>query len=226
MKQPVFLAFCLTLSLPLCGCQEAPQAVQDLQAIRSMFREFRTAVVQRSGNEAAQFVSAETVERYQQFRDWALSAEENALAERSLFEQVEILKLRQLSSRDQLESASGREVIALLIDAGQLSTPFIHDGTLADPVFQDGRCYVQVFDSSGPAKEKLTFFEEEQGWKIDLPSMEFVTESIYRRIMEVQNLSASQTVEAVLRSSFPDADLSALRQPLQQDRPATLTPQE
>lgn len=196
------------------GCGTSPQAVEDLMAIRSMFAEFKTALQQDRGVAAAALVSSSSVDRFEQFRVWALNDTEEDLAGRSVLEQIETLRLRWLFGKEDLAEINGRDVISLLVDEDQLPTPFVENAVLGEPVFKDRICYTQIFDDGGAIKEKLVFVKEEDHWKVDLAAMEYVQESIYQSLMRRNRLDEAGVVERVVTKWGDDIDLNELRKPL------------
>lgn len=205
----------LTAGFFLCaGCGSSPQAVEDLMAIRSMFAEFKTALQQDRGVAAAALVSSSSVDRFEQFRVWALNDSEEELANRSVLEQIETLRLRRLFRKEDLAEITGRDVVSLLVNEDQLPTPFVEDAILGEPVFKDRICYIQIFDEGGAIKEKLVFVKEGEHWKVDLAAMEYVQESIYRSLMRRNHLDEAGVVESVVTKWGDDIDMNELRKPL------------
>lgn len=184
----------------LSGCPPKIQAVEDLAAITAMFGEFRSAVNRQKGAEAVQLVTSDSVKRYEQFRDWAINDTAEELAERSVVEQVEIARLKATLTPEQLSSFDGHDIIRQLVDQGRLDLPFVESAQLADPVFQKDKCYMQIFDRSGAVKEKLTFFREDGKWKIDIPSLEFIHEKIYSRMLRREDKTPEQVVASLVEA--------------------------
>lgn len=185
--------------------QPPPQAVTDYNEIRSSFRQFRSELQLKNGDAAAQLVSQSSVETYEQFRDLALDATAEELALFSIPQQLEVLQLRYLFNSKDLVGLSGRAVIAALIDRGKLNLPFVNNATLTEPVFQPPRCYLQIYDNQGAVKEKLTFVKEKE-WRIDIPSMEYVHEKVYKSMMKKQELEPAELVEVIASSWDEDVD--------------------
>ena len=187
----LLIAFCIATS----GCGPQIKAVEDLNQITATYARFQDALNNRTGTEAIACVSQSSIDRFQQFCDWAVNDSVAQLEQRSILEQIEVLRLRHFFTPDELQTATGSDIIALLVDRDQLPTPFVRDTLLSEPVFQEDRCYLMMFDQFGPVKEKVTFVVEEGNWKLDLPAMEHVLEKIYGGMKQKQNLTQAEVVE-------------------------------
>ena len=207
------------------GCGPVSQREADYEQIISTFADFRDAVELQQGDNAVAQVSQSSVDRFEEFREWALFASEDELKQKSIVEQIEVLRLRHLMSQDELQSATGRDVIARLVELGELPTPFIEGALLSQPVFQEGRCFLTVYDDSGPAKEKITFVSDEDGWKVDIASMEYVLEKVYTGIVRkhvkshgdkpvTQSVADELVIQQVTSDWSKNLDLAKLWQPL------------
>lgn len=182
------------------GCALKIQAVEDLSAIKAMFLNFRTAIQQNSGEEAVAYVSKNSIERYRQFQNWAVSSSPEELGQLSVIEQIEVARLKHNFSDEQLKSMTSQEVVAGLIDNDHLDAPFVADSTLAEPVFQGNKCYIQIFDKSGAVKEKLTFIKEDDEWKVHLIALEDVHEKIYSGMMQNRDLTPEELILTIIES--------------------------
>lgn len=174
------------------GCGQRIQAVEDYAAIENAFSEFRDAVESQNGVLAVAHVSEGSIERFEEYRKLALSADEAELRERTVTEQIEVLRLRCFMTPQELQTFSGRDVIARLVELDILPTPLIKDVTLGPPVFQPGKCYVVAYDGAGPAKEKLVFLNEGEDWKIDIAAMEYVLDRVYAGMKRKQQGDAKK----------------------------------
>lgn len=193
----------LFVFVALVGCAPKFQAVEDWEAINSMFSDFKPALRTRNGKKAVQSVSQNSIERYEQYQEWALNSSEEEIASLTLAEQIETRRLRKFFPPEELSKLTGKEIIAALVNKDCLDVPFVKEALLAEPVFMDQKCYVHIHDDAGSAKEKLTFVKEEDGWKIDISALEEVQDKIYRGMMRREKKSAAEVVQVIVDSWEP-----------------------
>ena len=208
----------------IAGCGPQIGAVDDFNAIRACFSAFRDAVETQHGADAVTYVTDDSVERFDAYRQLAISAIEEDLREHPLVEQIEVLRLRYFLTPEELHSFTGADVIARLIDLGILPTPFIQNVQLGTPMFQTDRCFVTIFDDSGPAKEKMLFVKAGQDWKLDIAAMEFILGKVYRGMQRKEQKSAEteltlaeldqKVIEATVMKWNSNIDLSKLWEPI------------
>ncbi|TWT51978.1 hypothetical protein KOR42_32610 [Thalassoglobus neptunius] len=214
MASSRFLLFILSslTALPLLtsGCAPKIQAVDDLNGIQSTFDQFKIAVRNRKGDAAAELVTENSVERFDELRSWAVSDSPERLSERPVLDQIEILRLRHELTPEQLQNSDGKQVIALLVERGELPTPFVQDSQIAEPVFHGDRCILRIFDDSGLAKERMTFRKEDDIWKLDIASMEYVQEKIYNAMKRKRNMSDEEIIEEISATWDDDIDIDTL----------------
>lgn len=192
--------FSVAIFANLVGCAPKFQAAEDLKAIQAMFRQFRAALNQKNGEEAVRHISAKSIARYEQFRKWALEASPEELNALSIVEQIETLRVRNFCKTEELQGATGRDVIALLINRERLGVPYVESATLGDAVFQEGKCYIHIYDHSGPVKEKMTFLKEQDKWKIDISALEYVHKLKYAGMMRRQRLAPQEVIQEIVNA--------------------------
>ena len=144
-----------------CGARETPE-----EAVVSSFRRFVEAVAAADGGDAADEVSAETLELFQEVVDRSL--EEDGLRGASSAMRLAIYAARETWSAASRRGMDGEDLFAAMIDEGWVS-PY-SDGELAFEIMEldDLGATIAVGEPNRARRPLLQYVNDADGWRLDL----------------------------------------------------------
>ena len=145
----------------------------DAQAVRAAFEAYRRALMDEDGDAAADRVTAETLEDFQQYRDWALTAREGGVRALSLSERMQVLLLRHRIQPEALERMDGRAAFVHAVDHGWVGKSGVVRIELHDITLRGARAMAVVGVDGTPSSERMHFRKQGGRWRVHLgPVME------------------------------------------------------
>jgi hypothetical protein len=164
----------------------APSEPDD-EAIVAAFERYQTALESGDGEAAVAAVSSGTFEFYEEIRDLAVSADEQALVgDIPLLEGITIVRLR-AGLGEQVASMSGEDLVRWGVDSGLVGDPV---GTVVLDSVQPGE-EGEAFGVIGGVP-LFRFVLEGEEWKVDLPYTVDRSQEVAGEDLLIQQLSAGE----------------------------------
>ncbi len=177
-----------------CGVRETPE-----EAVVASFQRFVAAVAAAEGDDAADEVSADTLELFQEVVDRSL--EEDGLRGASAAMRLAVYAARESWSESTRRGMDGEDLFAAMIDEGWVS-PYT-GGELAFEILElDGvEATIAVGAPNRTRRPRLKYVEDADGWRLDLTASrrdaDRIANDIFRYGGSVNEL---ETVRAILGS--------------------------
>jgi hypothetical protein len=127
------IAHASALLVALTVAVHAGNAFADDEQIRSAIERYDAATGAREGDVAAALLAPDAVGFFERVRTLALTAERAALERESRITRMQVILMRALYGRGQLEKWSGRSMFAAQVDAGLVTGNFLQRITLGAP---------------------------------------------------------------------------------------------
>ena len=192
------------LGFGACGARqtgetvEAQQGVSDEEQIVGAWTAYREALKGRDGKKAVSGVTRASIEDYANARARALHATREELATLSTMDRLLAVSLRARLSREVLEKADGRELLALTIDRGWVGEDLDVDVQVerieGDLAFVQLRRGEHTLPESYPLVRK-----EENRWRVDLHELIRIGEAaLERELQKLANESETDLDGAIL----------------------------
>jgi len=164
------LAFCFIVIAASAIFSTGARASEE-QKLAAAFEAYRSAALERRGEDAADQVTKGTIAYYQSSRDDALTLSRAALEQRSVIDQVLILSLRHYLSAAELRAMDGRGLFVWAVDEGLVGEEGLRKIRLTGYSIR-GREGTGVVTINGQRTPFSFRFEREDGkWRLDLLSV-------------------------------------------------------
>jgi len=164
--RPVRLALMLAIALA-AGCSGEPKPAQQ---ITELFNEFRTAISNRDGFAAVGLVTSKSLQKYEEYRDLALNADEATLRELPPADLLQTLLLRHRFTAEQLEQTTGPQLLASQIESGFYGNS-LESIQLGNVAVKDDMAHAAAYIDGAPTMTRYLFWLEDGSWKLDLASL-------------------------------------------------------
>jgi len=158
---------------------EPPKPPTDEEQIKKIFQSFRSALTNGKGENAADLVSADTIERYQKQHDVAVSGDEATVKRLPIIDRMSVLLLRHQVFTEKLPAENlkvmdGRAVFAYSVNEGWIGKDSVMRAGLEQVVVSgDGKASAHLTMGGKLTPEEFHFLQENGSWRVNLvPTLE------------------------------------------------------
>ncbi len=165
MRFAVFIVVC-------CLLPAATSAqTDDAEAIRKVFRSYRTAIAVRNGERAQHAVTSETFAYYDRMRDLALHAGEASTRALPLFDKLMVLSFRLRMTAVELQSISGAGLFAAGVQRGWIGDTVASASDVASIQVSGDQAVGLLVSGTRTTGIEVKFKREQGEWLFDLIAM-------------------------------------------------------
>ncbi|HJQ38429.1 MAG TPA: hypothetical protein VKB93_14925 [Thermoanaerobaculia bacterium] len=165
-------------------------------AVRKVFSEYRTALLDGNGAAAADLVTSGTIAYYDEARQLAMSLPRAKLAELDFLSKLMVLRLRHEFTNAQLAALTGRELLAIGVKNGWISKSSVANSELAEVKVDGAKATASL--TVAPQIPLFHFQKESGKWKLDLLALFGMGNAAMRQQVEKSGLSEEQFILRLL----------------------------
>ena len=156
----------LVLSTQLIFAQKKEQ-----KAVRETFKNYKSAILNDRGEEAANQVDSRTVAYYSKILNLVLNADSSEISESGILDKVCVLTIRHKAKKSDLDGLDGRSLLVYAIKEGMVGKNSVANIEVNE-VEIDGTFAKGQLESNGQkAPFYFHFYKEEGSWKLDITSI-------------------------------------------------------
>jgi hypothetical protein len=191
-----------------------PLPPKDPQALYDAWKAYRTAILTRNGEAAAELVAEDTFDFYEGIREKSLDTTAAELEGLPAMEQASVLEMRIHIPAATLRSINGRELFALATTMGMTGTEGSEKMSVTDATVVG--VYGSVTSALDGEKTTLKFhFRYEDGhWKIKLKDLVRTTNTVFIAMAAQAGVSVAELLEQTLIDEYGKAKAKAAYTPL------------
>ncbi|MCI0378867.1 MAG: hypothetical protein L0215_14770 [Gemmataceae bacterium] len=138
------------------------------QAVAKAFEEYRSALLNQDGKAAVACVSSTTLKMYQEYRDLAVSGDEQTIKNLSMINRMQVLLIRHRMDPKLLVPMDGQAVFAHGVDQNWIGKNSVVRAGLQDIAVSGPRATARVTAEGKPTRELFHFVKEGDRWTLDL----------------------------------------------------------
>lgn len=188
----IFILLALVLVAPAWG-----QGKEEKE-IRKMYEDYDKAVTLKNAEKALEYVTESSVGYF----DFALMLAQNAsredLSRLGIMEKIEVLRIRQEYTAEQIAQETGRNLLAKHIEAGLTVREHLPVEDLG-AIKVDGELATAEILADGKASGYLLQFQREDGvWKVDLVSLFSMSGSLLDMMLAAQSMTHDQYLQRLI----------------------------
>jgi len=184
------LLFCL----PLLGWSAEPEAVSE------SFQSYKSAILDQKGESAVRLVTKRTVEEYQKYVDWALSADRKTLESLSFINRFQTFLLKHRIPLDTLKKLNGRSTFVYAVDRDWIGKNGVIRTTLGEIDVADKRANAEVIIGGQKVPNRFQFIKEEGIWKFDLIQVMRDTDQALKVAAKQKGLSENEFMFSLIET--------------------------
>lgn len=196
------------------------------EAIRSVFRDYRKAVLDGQGRRAASLLSAETIDYYRRLQQQALFGREETIRALPVIERVQVFFFRAHVPREDLVRMSGEEVVAYAVGKGWVSQQQIARTDLGAVEIDGDSALAEHRVEGEPSGVKYHFVRNpgDGSWRLDLLPLLLASNDLMKHAAEQAELEEEELVAELLRTAGISPSDETLWKPLFPDSKAPVEP--
>ncbi|HEY5551625.1 MAG TPA: hypothetical protein VIK52_07045 [Opitutaceae bacterium] len=169
----------------ITACAVTALHADDATDVRKAFDDYKAAILEQRGTEAAELVTRRTLEEYQKYRDWALFAPRITVQELSLLNRFQVAIVRHRVPTELLQGMDGRMLFAYAVDHDWIGKNGVIRLSIGEVEIASGRATAVVVLGGNPTEMRFQFRKEEDKWRFDL---------VY--LMQLSNTALAQSIKA------------------------------
>lgn len=213
-RRDMFRSLLSTSVCILCiGCSSRPPTESD--EIKSAYRRYCDAIVHGDGAAASSMVSRDTLQRYQEFHDLALTADEGTLGAAPVSTRLQVLLLRQRMDAAALTPLDGAGLFAHFIQQKWLDPAGFADTQLVQPALDEDRAQAVVQRGDRLTRERMYFLREGDEWKVNLLPSLTTTDRHIEDAAAGKGVSEREYLESLVAEVTKEPVREGIWQPLQ-----------
>jgi hypothetical protein len=173
---------------------------RDVDDVREGFEAYRSALMDRDGQAAADAVTATTIAKYQEYRDLALTGDESTVKALSIVHRLTVLIVRHRTDVAALKVMDGRALLAHGVEQGWVSQNSVVRLKLGEVTVLGDSASAEATSGGQPAGRFL--FAKEQGrWKLDLAKLLTATDPALRAAAKEQGVSENEYIFSLISAT-------------------------
>jgi hypothetical protein len=183
----------------LGSCSEIREIRAEETAVRQVFEDYKTAVLEMNGSESVRYLTRNSLDFYDDMVNAAKYMYPNALMRLSEFEQLSILLIRHSFVPKVLIEMDGTGFFILSTDAG-VSSSKLEDIEIRRIQFDGDDAYAEVLFQGEPTDFLYTFNKSSGAWLLDITSGLELMDEILVQMRNMSNISFETMVVFSLES--------------------------
>lgn len=174
-------------------------AADDETAVRAAFAAYKSAVLARQGERAADQVTPGTLREYARYRELALSAPRTELEALPMTERLQVLIIRARVPARDLRAMDGRTVFTHAVDRGWIGREGVERSELGTLQVDGDHAAARL--KIGTVEMPFDFeFEREQGrWHFNLIPLVTMSEDVFKQLARQNGVSENEMVMTLVR---------------------------
>lgn len=153
--------------LSIVSCSEKGPTPDEVQ-ILAAFTQYKDAILSTDGKRAADLVTTRTIDEYQQYMDWARSANRETLESLSTINKMQVLIIRLRVPKDLIPTMDGYSAFRYAVDNDWVGKEQTIQTSIDDIQVSGHRATAGIKIGDQRAPTRFHFTKEKNTWRFDL----------------------------------------------------------
>ncbi len=215
LKTKVMKHAVITLTLLLAFTASAYAQKGEEKQVRRSFDNYRSAILNDKGDEAAKFVDSRTLKYYGDMLELVRTADSAKVESLSILDKVMVFSIRHRASREEILSFDGRALLIYAIERGMVGKNSVAANTIGDVEVNNAFAKGQLIANGDPAPFYFHFYKEEGQWKIDLTALFPVSTTAFQRMADESGKDENEFLFSILEILTGDKPSGQIWQPVE-----------
>ena len=166
----------------------------DSKAVKETFSNYKKAILDSDGEEAAKWVDSKTVAYYDQMLKASLDADSADVAVLGVIDKLTIFSVRHRIPRQEIAQLNGRQFLIYSIDRGMVGKNTVGNVEIGDVNVDGNSASGQLISQGRKSPLYFQFNKEEGAWKLDLTSLLPATNTGLRKMIADQGMTENEFI--------------------------------
>jgi hypothetical protein len=190
------------LALLVLVCSFAHATPTSPDALRQLYADYNTALLNKDGPKAAAFLHSNIVNVYGEALQLAKAATKDQLQGVPAHQKLIALYLRAAAAREDIAAMNeAPDVVAFMVRKGALRSDAQMSTDLRDFTFQGDEAFASLYASGRNTNLRLRFAKEAGAWKIDLTDFNRMADDVYAQTAQLQKVSIDEALVRLIGSA-------------------------
>ena len=175
MKNILAVLISTSFVVSICSGQTVDQKL-----VKQSFNNYKSAILNDKGNEAAGFVDSRTIRYYSDILTLVKNADSLQVDSLSVTDKLMVFSIRCRTSREDILSFDGKKLLAYAVNSGMVGKNSVADNSIGNVTIDKDFAKGQLVVKGKAAPLYFHFYREEEQWKIDLTSIFPITTKLFQ----------------------------------------------
>ena len=176
MKRILILIPFLSFAFSLSG------QMGEKEMVRKAFDDYKSAILNDKGNDAAKLVNSKTIKYYNDVLDWVKNADSAKVESFSLLNKLMVFTVRHRASKKDILAFDGKSLLEYAIESGMVGKNSVANTTIGEVEIDRNFAKGQFVANGVKAPFNVHFNKEDGQWKIDLTSLFAVSTATFEKM--------------------------------------------
>jgi hypothetical protein len=168
--------------------------------VQMAFDGYKSAILAKDGARAAKLVAERTFEEYQNYVDWARSADRRTLESLSLINRFQVIIIRHRIPARELEKLNGRTAFIYAVDHDWIGRNSVIRTTLGAIDISDGHATAEFLIGGQKAPNRFNFIKEQKQWRFDLITVMRDSNSAFQALAKQNGISEEELIFSLVET--------------------------
>lgn len=170
----------------------------DQKSVKQSFNNYKSAILNDKGDEAANFVDSRTIKYYSDILDLVKNADSLQVDALSIMDKLMVLSVRSRTGREDILSFDGKKLFAYAVNSGMVGKNSVADNSVGAITINKDFAKGQLVVKGKAAPLYFHFYREEKQWKIDLTSIFPITTKLFQNMADESGQSTNEYLLSLL----------------------------
>jgi hypothetical protein len=177
--------------------------------VNACFQEYKSAILEDRGKNAAEVVSKATIEYYMGMLDIALNADSATVDQLGITDKVTVFTIRHKIPKSDVVDLDGKGFFIYAINTGIVGKSTVINTDIGE-VKVDGNFATGQLVASGQESPMFFQFQKEDGWKLDITSLFPASNTVLNQMVANSGMNQNDFLFQIMQSltgRYPDSSI-------------------
>jgi hypothetical protein len=189
------------------NCLLAQTSEQD--KVNACFQEYKSAILEDRGADAAEVVNKTTIEYYEKMLDIALYADSATVDGLGITDKVTVFTIRHKIPKSEVSELDGKDFFIYAINTGMVGKNTVVNMNIGTIDVNDNFATGQLV-ASGQESPMFFQFQKEDGWKLDITSLFPASNTVLNQMVANSGMNQNDFLFQIMQSltgRYPDESI-------------------
>lgn len=182
--------------------------------VKATFENYKTAILNNKGEEAAQHVDSRTLQYYADILELVKTADSLKVASLTLLDRLMVLSVRHRTPREQILSYDGRQLFIYAVQEGMVGKESVQRNAVGEVNVDDSFAKGRFISNGNETPFFFHFYKEDKKWRLDLTSLFPLSEAAFHQMVKESEMSENEFILLILSLVSNETPQSDLWQPI------------